>query len=764
MTRKVTAKLGFEGNYKSVELNLPDSEPAPWDADFKPKIINHHHTRLDGIAKVTGKAKYTHDINLPGMLYGRFVRSPYPAAAVKAVDTSKAERLAGVKAIELIENKTIKFAGQEVAAIAATSPDIAEQAARLIEVEYEIKPFVVNATEARGEQAPLVHGEQVEERRSAGDAPGRVQRVAQKGNVRGPQQSNRGDVEKGFAEADVIFEQTYTTQVQTHSALETHGIVAQWDGNKLRVWASTQGTFGVRDELARALNVPQTDVLVTTDYMGGGFGAKFGAGLYGVTAAKLAKKAGAPVKLMLDRKEEHLCVGNRPSSEQRVKIGAKRDGTLTAISVVNHGTAGIGTGAGATRPYAGIYENCPNVHAEDYDVFTNAGPAASMRAPGHPQGCFGLESAIDELAEKLGMDPIELRLKNDPHPVRRKQYEIGAVKANWKARLKSGTGAGAKRRGLGCASSIWYNTGRARGAQVQIDIHNDGAVDVYNGAQDIGTGTRTWVAQVAAEELGLPLDAVQPHIANTNYPVGPASGGSTTVPTLAPAVRSAAFAAKQKMFEIAAPVLGVAATDLESSGGKIFVKGSPARSLTWKQVANKMTGDKITVLGDRAQNYEAFVTTTAGAQFAEVEVDTETGDVRVLRVVAVHDCGLPLNRLTTESQINGGVIQGISYALFENRLLDPASGVMINPNFEEYKIAGSHDIPKIDIVLLDVANGVNNTSSVGIGEPAVVATPGAVANAVANAIGVHIRDLPITPAKILAALKDSEAAPPHGSR
>lgn len=757
MPRKVTAKLGFEGNYKSVEINLPDTEPAPWDGDFKPKIVNQHHTRLDGMAKVTGQAKYTHDINLPGMLYGKFVRSPHPSAVVKSVDTSNAERLSGVKAIEVMENKDIKFAGQEVAAVAATSPLLAEEAARLVKVEYKVRPFVVNATEAREERAPLVYTAQVEERRSAGDAPGAAQRVQQKGNVRGPQRFARGDVEKGFAEADVVVEQTYTTQVQTHSCLETHGVVAQWDGDNLRVWASTQGTFSVRDELAGALKIPASNVVVTTDYMGGGFGSKFGAGFYGVTAAKLAKGAGAPVKLMLDRREEHLCVGNRPSSEQHVKIGAKRDGTLTAIEMINYGTPGIGTGAATSAPFQRIYR-CPNIHTDDYDVFINAGPASAMRAPGHPQGCFALESAIDELAEKLGMDPLEVRRKNDPHPVRLKEYEIGAAKANWKARRKSGSSPGVKKRGIGCAGALWYNTGRARGATVQIDIHNDGAVDVINGAQDIGTGTRTWMAEVAAEELGLTLKEVRVKMASTNYPEGPASGGSTTVPTLSPAIRTAAYAAKKKMFEIAAPLLGASPDDLEAGSGNIFVKGSPSKSLTWRRVANKMTGDKISVLGERAANYQGFAQFVAGAQFAEVEVDTDTGQVRVLRVVAVHDCGLPLNRLTATSQINGGIIQGISYALFENRLLDRTTGLMVNPNLEEYKIAGSRDIPAIEIELLDVANGANCTSSTGIGEPATVPTAGAIANAVANAIGVRVRDLPITPARVLAALRDKEAA------
>jgi xanthine dehydrogenase YagR molybdenum-binding subunit len=425
---------------------------------------------------------------------------------------------------------------------------------------------------------------------------------------------------------------------------------------------------------------------------------------------------------------------------------------LTAMQLISHGTGGIAGGAGTAGPFLGIYD-CPNKSAQEYDVFINAGPAAAMRAPGHPQGAFALESAIDMLAEKVGLDPMEMRRKNDQNPVRLAEIELGASHIGWERRNKvAGSSPGPIKRGLGMANGIWYNTGRP-GAQAQIKIHTDGTVELLNGAQDIGTGIRTVIAQIAAEELGLSHKDIRVRFGDTEFPFGPASGGSTTTPSLTPAVRAAAVGARRKLFEIARELLQVQpATELDARDGKIFVKSEPARAVEFKRVASRIPGDTLTVQGDRVQNYQSYRDTVAGVQFAEVEVDTETGKVRVIKVVAVHDCGRPMNRLTTRSQINGGVIQGLSYALFEDRILDRNTGRMVNPNLEQYKIAGALDMPEIEPILLDVYNGSNNTGTVGIGEPVVVPTAAAIANAVYNAIGVRIFELPITPARVLAAL------------
>ena len=369
------------------------------------------------------------------------------------------------------------------------------------------------------------------------------------------------------------------------------------------------------------------------------------------------------------------------------------------------------------------------------------------------------------------MDPLEFRRKNIDNPVRLEEYRVGAERIGWQKRnAKAGKTTGVKRRGIGMASSVWRNFARPP-ATVIVEVHSDGKVDVMNGAQDIGTGMRTVIAQIAAEELGLHLTDINVHYGDTQWPIGPGSGGSTTTTALGPAVRTAAYAAKRKMFDVAAPLLKAKAEDLDVSDRKIFVKSEPARSLTWTQVARRMDGDKISVTGDRAPNYfdarafgpdqaKKFASQTqqqnAGAQFIEVEVDTETGQVKVLKVVAVHDLGHVMNRLTAESQINGGVIQGCAYALLENRILDRNTGIMVNPNLEQYKIPGSKDMPEIEAIIVENSSVTNNISTMGIGEPATVPTAAAISNAIYNAIGVHINELPITPDKVLAALNQEK--------
>lgn len=751
MTQRIKTMFGFKNNLTEVEIEIPDNEPHPWSADSNLTMISRDLPRLDAHAKVTGTAKYTYDINRPGMLHGRILRSPHAAAKIKNVDTSRAEALPGVKAIEITPVKDIKFAGQGLVAVAATTAQIAEDALHLISIEYELKDFVVDVEQAMKSNAPLVHQTQAQDRGSAGDLPQNRQQIPTVGNVRGPNTRQKGDVEAGFKAAEEIIEATFRTQVQLHAPLETHGVVAEWQGDKLTVWASTQGTFGVRDDLAEFFEMPKSNVRVLTEYVGGGFGAKFGAGQFGVFAAQLAKKAKAPVKMMLTRKEEQIATGNRPNSIQHIKIGAKKDGTLSAMELTVHGTGGIAGGAGAAGPLLGLYE-CPKL-AKEHDVFINAGPSASMRAPGHPQGAFGLESIIDMMAERVNMDPIAFRRLNDKNPVRQAQYEIGMTRIGWDKRNKvAGSSKSIVKHGIGMANGLWYNTGRP-GSQVQIKIHNDGSVEVFNGVQDIGTGIRTLMAQITAEELGLPLNKIIVKLGDTDLPFGPASGGSTTTPSLTPAVRSAAVAAREKICEIARQMLQLPATEeMAAQDGKLFAKADKSKSIDFVKVASRIPGETLIVQGDRIANYKAYRDTVAGMQFAEVAVDTETGHIKVIKIVAVHDCGRALNTLTTRSQINGGVIQGLSYALYEDRLLDPQTGRMVNANLEQYKIAGALDLPIIEPVIFDVYNGSNNTGAIGIGEPVVVPTAAAIANAVYNAIGARVFELPMTPARVLNAL------------
>lgn len=760
-----------------TEIEILATEPPPLPVNEKLDVVGKPATRLDGHLKVTGAARYTADVRLPGMLFASVVGAPVPHARIRSIDTSAAERAPGVRAVHVLESlmgsaelrdkskelqskyPIVRYAGQPVAAIAASSQAEADDAARLVKIDFEPLPFVVDEIEARAPNAPLVFPGPADQAGTAGGGGGPAG-VPQTGNVRGPVRGGmfgpgRGDSEKGFEEADVVVEAEYRTQVQTHSALETHGVVADWKPDGLTVYASTQGTSSVRDELSEIFSVPKAKVRVVTEFMGGGFGAKFGAGNEGVLATHLSKKAGAPVRLLCTRKQEHLSTGNRPSSDQKIRIGAKKDGTLTAIHLINYGTAGVGTGAGAGGPASNMY-SCPNTIVEEADVFINAGPAAAFRAPGHPQGCFALEQAIDELAEKLEMDPLELRDKIDESASRRVERRIGAEKFGWSRRKKPGSGPGPVKRGVGVAQAVWYRFTDMDSA-CEVRITKDGSVELMSGVQDIGGGIRTALAQIVAEELGLEPKDVEIRIGDTAFPNGPASGGSVTTNSITPAARNAAYGVGRQLLAAVAPEWGVDADALEMSGGKVFVTADPSKSLTFRQACRRLKTEQIAERAQRSQNYGSGPAARrmdlyGGVQFVEVAVDTETGVVRVERVVAVHDCGRPINPLALESQINGGVLQGISYALYEDRIMDRQMGFMVNPNLEQYKILGSRETPEIEIHLIEEYRGRSSTDAGGIGEPSTIPTAGAIANAIYNAIGVRVRQMPMTPARVLDAL------------
>ena len=775
-----------------IERKVPDDEPPPLAVNAELAVVGKRTPRLDGRAKVTGAARYTADVALPGMLYARIIRSPHPHARVRSVDTSAADKHPGVRATHVLEHllgsavlrdksqepasrfPVVRYIGQPIAAVAATTQAGADEAALLVKIDYETLPFVVDLEDAKKPGAPVVFPGPADQAGSAGGGGGPAG-VPQTGNVRGPARGGtfgppRGDVVAGLAAAEVVVEGTFRTQVQTHSALETHGVVADWKPDGLTVHASTQGTSTVRDELAEIFGLQKSRVRVLTEFMGGGFGAKFGAGNFGVLATHLSKKAGAPVRLMLDRKEEHLAGGNRPSSVQRLRIGAKKDGTLTAIHLESYGTAGVGTGAGAGGPVKNMYP-CPNILTEESDVFTHAGPSAAFRAPGHPQGCFALEQLVDELAERLAIDPLALRDKIDfdedqkgknvDSDARRQERKLGADRIGWAKRHPPGAGAGPIKRGIGVAQSIWYRFIDLNAA-CEVRITRDGSVELYSAVQDIGTGIRTVLAQVVAEELGLRASDITVRIGDTSFPSGPASGGSKTTGSITPVARNAAYRARVQLLEQVAPALGVAPDALAMKDGKVFVRADASKTMTFRAAAARLRTEQIASSLTRSDDYGGFESARGtnrvgvggygGVQFAEVAVDIETGIVRVERVVAVHDCGRPLNPLTLESQINGGILQGISYALYEDRILDRGTGRMLNANLEQYRIVGSRETPAIEIVLLEEYRGRNSTDAGGIGEPATIPTAAAVANAVYNATGARVRELPMTPARVLAAL------------
>ncbi|MFN7971789.1 MAG: xanthine dehydrogenase family protein molybdopterin-binding subunit [Acidobacteriota bacterium] len=731
--------IGLPGQLEPREIEVPDGEPDPWGPQSELHVVGSRVPRLDAVAKVTGAATYTYDVQLPGMLHARILRCPHPAARVARVDASAALRHAGVRAVLTFEGRTARYQGEEVAAVAAETPEIAAEALALFTATYEPIPWVVDLEAARADGAP---------------------RVLDEPNVRPPTVREKGDAIAALAASKHVVELCYRTQVETHCCLETHGVVASWEGEELTVWASTQATFAVRDELADALQLPKSHVKVITEYMGGGFGSKFGAGSFSVIAARLAKKAGAPVKLMLKRKEEHLATGNRPNAVMRLRAGAGDDGKLTAFHLVSYGTAGVGTGAGVSGAIRNTYD-VPAYRTEESDVLTNTGPGQPMRAPGHPQGAFALEQTVDELAIKVGMDPLAYRRHIDTHPVRLAQYEVGASAIGWERRgaieAENRAATGPLRRGIGMASGVWYNTG-GPGATVHVRIHGDGSVEALSGSQDIGTGTRTFIGMVAAEELGLPLAHVTVRLGRTEWPEGPGSGGSSTTPTLSPAVRSAAHAARRKMIELAAEILETDLANVELLPGPIFARrdGSGER-LGWDDVARHIRAGTLTAQGERLPDHAGGFDRIAGVQFAEVTVDVATGKVRVVKVVAIHDCGRVINPMLVESQINGGVINGVSFALHEERILDPQSGRMLNANLEQYKISGALDVPEIVVIPLHVEAGFSNTGSLGIGESPIIPTAAAIANAVFHATGVRVKELPMTPARVLAALRTDRA-------
>jgi xanthine dehydrogenase YagR molybdenum-binding subunit len=748
---------------------IPVSEPPVWPTNKDLKYVGQPTERLDGEAKVSGRAKYTADIQLPGMLYAKFANASIPHGKIVSVDTSAAEHYPGVKGVYLIQHvlgnavlrdpgleqvkyPVVRYAGQPVAAVAAITPHIAEEAAALIKVQYDTLPFVVDLDKARATDAPLVFPGAADQEASAGGGGG-PHNVPQTGNVHGPSIKRVGEIERHLKEADVVVEGRYTTQVQTHSALETHGVVADWKPEMLTVWASTQGTASVREELAAFFNISMSKVRVITEYMGGGFGAKFGAGNFGVAAAALSKMTGAPVRLMLDRKEEHLSVGNRPSSDQILRIGAKNDGSITAVHLVSYGTAGCGTGAGCSGPAANLYKSA-SLHTEENDVFTNAGPAAAMRAPGHPQGAFALEQTIDELAVKLNMDPLELRDKSDGHPVRRVERQIVRESDIWKARKqRPGEDSGPIKRGVGMAQSVWYRF-VSMDSSAEVRVHRDGSLEVLSSVQDIGSGIRTVMAQILAEQFGVPPAQIAVKIGDTSYPLGPNSGGSVTTLSLTPAVRDAAWQASQKFLANIAPAYGASPDDLVLINGEVRSKSGKMQPVSFRRAAAKMTTDQIAVQAKRTPDYDrSKYLTYGGIDVAEVEVDTELGRIHVRRVLAIHDCGRPMNPNGVISQINGGIIQGISYTLVENRLLDPVHGLMVNPDLETYKIVGAREIPDIQVHLVETYLGQSSTDASGIGEAAgVVSIGAAIGNAVYNATGVRIRQTPMTPNVVLAAL------------
>ena len=692
----------------------------------KGRVLGTRITRVDGPAKATGRAKYSYDISRPGMIYGKILRSPYAHARVRSIDISSAQKAPGVKAAlaNIQPGQKVMYAGEEIAAVAATTEQQAEDAIRLIKVDWEVLPHLATVEQAMRPEAP---------------------KVFDPGNTRRGNAEEFGDLEAGQKAAAHFVEGVYSTQVQTHTSLETHGCICEWSGDNLTAWVSTQAVHGTREGFASGLKIPQANVRVITEFMGGGFGSKFGPDTQGLICARLARTAGVPVKVMLDRKEEHLATGNRPSAFASVKAGVAADGMLTYFDAQTWGTGGAGAGSGFPLPYVYVFPNRRRIHT---DVYINAGLQRAMRAPGHPQGCFITEVVMDELADAVRMDPMEFRIKNlpplAPNAMWRRYFPMAAERIGWSKRHPTGDPTpGPIKRGLGCSANRWGGGGQ--GTRAHCEIHPDGSVLIRCGTQDIGTGTRTLMAIITAETLGLTVDQVRVELGDSNHPFSGGSGGSTTAASVSPAIRVTAGMARDQLFERIAPALKATPDQLELSVGRISVANG--RSLAWRDACKLLGAQPIAVDGQWERGLSASGTT--GVQFADLEVDIETGVTRVRKIVCVQDCGLVVDLKTAETQCYGGIISGVNYAVLEERILDRNTANMVNPNMEFYLIAGQSDIPEIDVVLVDQPErGV-----IGIGEPPAVATAAAIANAVRNATGVTIRSIPITPDKLLTELQ-----------
>lgn len=703
-----------------------------WPEPGTTSLIGKRISRLDGPAKVTGGAKYTYDLKRPGMLYAKVLRCPYAHARIVSIDTSAAEKLPGVEAVYVVQeaNMEIHWEGDDIVAVAAVDEPTAEDAVGLIKVEYEQLPH-------------LVKEEDLSKIRDRGK-PANEQIV--------------GKPEEAFQEpGTVILEGYYGTAVVTHCCLEAHGNVAEWEGENLTVYPSTQAVERVGAQFAETLQIPATNVRTLMQYVGGGFGSKVAVDRWGKAVAMLAKKTGKPVKLMLERKPEQMVAGNRPSVYAKVRLAAKKDGTLTGWESESWSTGGVAGGGSPPMPYVWQIPHQRKLHTA---VSVNAGSARAWRAPNHPQGCYVTMCAIEDMAAKLQMDPLDLLLKNialtgERSELYHKQLLKAAELMEWKKRWhpRPDQTPGPVKQGLGLSIHTWG--GRGHNSDCRITISRDGSVELSMCTQDLGTGTRTVVAIVAAETLGLPVEAIKLNIGDNRLPRSGASGGSTTVGGVSSSTRRAAVNALEQLFAKAAPDLGVSPEELEATGGQIRAKSDPSKSLTWKQAAGKLGETPISVMGQNPgpQGSPDLISSgVGGAQMADVSVDTETGIIKVNKIVAVQDCGLIIDMKTAESQCYGALIMGIGYTLFEERVMDEQTGRMLNPNMEFYKLAGFSDIPELIVHMWTDAEQ-QKRGVIGLGEPPTVSPGACIANAVTNAIGVRVPTLPLTPDKVLAALE-----------
>ena len=731
------------------------------DTDYK--VIGTRPVRHDGADKVTGRAIYGADFDAAGLLHGKILRSPYAHAKIVSIDTSKAEKLDGVKAVvtskdfpevgnqwlkdNILASDKVLYVGQAIVGVAASNPHVAESALSLIDVEYEVLTPVLTTQEAMAPNASILHESLTTE--ELGEDTGVVS------NVASHSQHVKGDISKGFAEADVVVEREYNTKTVHQGYIEPHNATALWspDG-RLHIWCSTQGSFVVRDSLAELLDMPVSMVRVTPTEIGGGFGGKIPIYLEPV-AALLSRKTGAPVKIVMSRKETFEASGPTPGSQIKIKIGAKHDGTITAAYAWMAMEAGAypGSPVGAAVQCVFSTYDVENSTIDGFDVVVNKPKTAAYRAPGAPNAAFGAEQAINELAEKLGMDPIELRLKNVATEGTRRPDgpvfgRIGA-KEVLEAMRDHPHYQSAKAEGTGRGISIgfWFNIGFD--SACNIAVNKDGSVNLTEGSTDIG-GSRTSIAMHAAEVLGIPVEDVRPSVVDTDT-IGftAVTGGSRTTFATGWAAYEAAQDVKQQCIDRAAIIWDVDANNLQMEDGVISSQSDSELKMTFKELAEQLSDTGGGISGSASVNPSGVGGSFAG-NIADVSVDPDTGKTTVERFTCVQDVGKAIHPSYVEGQMQGGSVQGIGWALNEEYFMND-EGTMTNSSLLDYRMPTSLDLPMIDTVIVEVANPGHPFGVRGVGEANIVPPTPAIANAIYDATGKRMTELPMSPGAIQSA-------------
>ena len=755
------------------------------------KVVGTRPIRHDGIDKVTGAAKYGADIQLAGMIHGKVLRSPHAHARIRSINPARAEALPGVLAVitaqdfPIIQDQIIDLAetqgnvrlmaehvmahqkalyqGHAVAAVAAVSPHIAEQALALIDVDYEVLEPVLSLDHAMRPDAPVIHETLSthfkRERFARGEDTGA------RGNIASHIQHKLGDIEKGFREADVILEREFHTGTVHQGYIEPHASTATWSGDgRLTVWTCTQGSFAIRSSTAAICGVPEDLVRVIPTEIGGGFGAKITTYLEPL-AAILSRKTGRPVKMVMSRKDVFEGTGPTSATGLRTKIGATKDGKITAAQVWMAFESGAFPGSpvgGGTLCATGPY-NIENLLVDGYDVVVNKQKVQAYRAPGQPQGAFAVEPVIDELAQALNMDPLELRLKNAsregdrmPNGVAHPRFGVREMEEAMRDHPHYSDPLGqpdnpAAKRGRGVAVGYRWQAGQMSAAT--IIVNSNGTIGLVTGSVDIG-GTRTAVAMQAAEVLGIAAEDVVPTVVDTDT-IGytAVTGGSRTAFDTGLAAIQAAEDVKRQMAARAAAIWEVQEDDVSFADGVFTCARNPQDRFTFKELAGRLmrTGGPITT---SVSAVSTGVGPIIAGTIADVEVDTETGKVDIIRCTAFMDVGTAVHPSYVEGQIQGGTVQGIGWALNEEYCYNP-DGAMLNSSFLDYRMPTSLDVPMIETVMVEVPNPRHPFGLRGVGEAPIIPPLPAIANAVSNAIGARVNTLPITPAAILEALQST---------